>query len=254
MGFKMSRRPAGLILIGALLAVMLGLSSCSTVSDMFTSRSKDEVARSYYDRAMGYMDTRKYSQAVDDLRRAITNDPDMYQAYYQLGLAYRALGDETNARDAWTMGVGRAQRGPERLDYPRSRALAEMMAALEGKAPTIPKATPPMTPPPPRPAPSPPPPRAAAPRPSVTHAAAAPSGPYAVLVSSNLKRYNAMNDLNRLKAKGYSTKLTSAKDKSGRTWHRVWVGCCTTLPRAKSLALELKRKGLARDAVAMRLK
>jgi tetratricopeptide (TPR) repeat protein len=250
MALTTSRRSVRLLFCLVLLAALSVVSSCATMKEWVVGKDKKEVARSYYDRAMGYMDTRQYTQAEEDLRRAITEDPDMYQAYYQLGLAYRAQNKEKEAREVWTMGVGRAQRGPERLDYPRSRALAEMLAALEGKKAAVQKVPTPMTPPPPRPAPTPRP----APKPTITQSrpANAPMGDYAVLVSSNLKRYHALADQKRLEDKGYSTKVTSFKDKRGRTWYRVWAGCCTTLPRAKSLALEIKRRGLSRDATAMR--
>jgi cell division protein FtsN len=66
-----------------------------------------------------------------------------------------------------------------------------------------------------------------------------------VLISSNQKKASALADQRKLKAKGYSAKIATHKDKHGKIWYRVLTGGGASKAKAQSLAATLKKKGLA---------
>lgn len=228
----------------ALAAAALALSGCAAFDRIAGKEDPIKLSAAYYDRAMTFMQARRYPQATTDLQRAIMTDPNMYQAYYQLGLAYKAQGQAKHARQAWVSGLDKAQHGPERKDYPRAKAIAELRAALaghEGGAVAEPASP------------------AAPPKPPVRTTTAPPpkkmppsySGMWAVLYSSNLKIASAQADVRRLKAKGIKA-MVKTRQLKGRTWHRVWVDCCTSYTAARKRARQLNAQGIAKGAVVMR--
>lgn len=234
------------VLIALLLGCLLALGGCATL-DNLRAMKKDRamtVADAYYGRAMSYRDSGRLQQAADDLQRAISEDPNMYQAYYQLGRVYEAQNKQGMAKQTWVLGISRVQQGPEREDYSRARALAEMRAALAGKEVQA-------QPPPPPPAP----------RPATAQVRSTPLKPsplkqpggitYAVLFSSNQKLASAQADQRRLSALGYKAVIRNHQDLKGKSWRRVWVGCCTSKTKAQGLARELKRRKISRDAVVL---
>lgn len=204
----------------------------------------DQVkAVEHWNNAMALRAAGEEDRVAEELSKAIIADPNMYQAYYHLGLAYQVLGQPDKARQAWMQGINQARSGPERSDYPRSKSLAEMQAALAGlearqrpREKTLTELKPP--------------PRAAS-KPQAAAPMAMTGGNWAVLYSSNLKPANAQRDLKRLVAMGYKTGVRTHKLK-GRTWHRVWVGCCTSRARAMRLKAELMKKAPRRGMSVMR--
>ncbi len=58
--------------------------------------------------------SRRYAEAIQSFRSAVQNDPLLYQAYYQLGIAYQQNNDFDNALEAFT------QAGAIRSDYIRA--------------------------------------------------------------------------------------------------------------------------------------
>ncbi len=234
-------RPWPLLLLLAALALAPGCAFFQAHPGPTTDQMK---AIEHWNNAMALRAAGEEDRVAEELSKAINADPNMYQAYYHLGLAYQVLGQPDKARQAWMQGITRARSGPERKDYPRSRALAEMQAALAGlearRGPEERGLT--ELKPPAKPAPKP------ASKPAAPAMRAMINGNYAVLYSSNLKPVSARRDLKRLVAMGYKTEVRTRKEK-GRTWHRVWVGCCTTRARAMRLRAELMkkapRKGLA---------
>jgi hypothetical protein len=78
------------------------------------------------------------------------------------------------------------------------------------------------------------------------------TGDFAVLISSNLRKANALYDLKRVTTRGLKGSITTRRDRKGRTWHRVWVGCCTSKAEAAVLARKMRAQGVSREAVAMR--
>jgi tetratricopeptide (TPR) repeat protein len=197
-------------------------------------------ASQHWDKAMEYRAKGNLSQAAAELEQAIKSDPNMYHAYYQLGVTYRMLGEMDKAKDIWQKGISQARTGPDRPDYPKNKAIGQMQAALSAlktqavsapayKAPS--KAKP-----------------------------AAPSkvkpgrltGPYAVLFSSSLNLKYARADQARLSKLGYQALIKEHKLK-GKIWHRVWVGCCSGFDKAKQQAAAMRKRGLKSDLTVMRV-
>ncbi len=234
-----------LIILLIIVAATLAFSGCAAINRIRGKGDPVKLSAAYYNRAMTFMQARRYPQAVTDLQRAIMADPNMYQAYYQLGRAYQAQGQAKHARQSWVIGLDKAQHGPERKDYPRAKAIAELRAALAGQDAPATVAKPAAT---------------ARPRkPAVKTTAVAPPkkspparrGSWAVLYSSNLKIASAQADVRRLQARGIKAMVKTHKIK-GRIWHRVWVDCCTSYTLARRRARQLNAKGIARGAVVMR--
>lgn len=236
------------VITGIIAGLLATLAACASIDRIKGYEDPAKLSAAYYQRAMNFMAGKMYPQAVTDFQRAITADQDMYQAYYQLGRVYQAQGKAEHARRIWVAGLAKAQSAPERKDYPRARAIAELRAALAGNGHAASAAPPraamrPMAKPPIKTTAAPPP---VAKRPAASH-----GGSWAVLVSSNLKRSSAEGDVRRLKAKGYKATIKTHRAR-GRTWHRVWVGCCTSFTVAKKRARSLNASGLARGAAAMK--
>lgn len=232
------------------LATLLALAGCAATQGM---QGDQAVGRAHYNRAMAFGQSHQLERAAQELELAIKADPGMYFSYYQLGLVYEAQGRKEMARLTWERGLKVAKAGPDRQDYSRPQAIAEMESALVRIEPQ-----PELPPPPPaiveRPlpsyAPAGPKPRARAKSHFKAHSASAHHG-YAVLISSNQKKASALADVRKLKAKGYHAKIDSHKDKHGKTWHRVLIGGGSKA-KAQSLAAALKKKGLAAGAQVVR--
>lgn len=227
------------VLLIAALAVTLG--ACSTVNYLQGEEDPAKLAGAYYKRALGFMQTKQYPQAITDLQRAIMADPDIYQAYYQLGLAYKAQGRVKHAMQAWSAGLSKAQRAEEREDYSRPRAIAEFRAALATtvlKAKAARRAVAAQAAMLPAKAPAPP-------------AMAKYSGMWAVLYSSNLKRSSAAGDVVKLGKRGIKA-MVKPHASGGVTWYRVWVGCCTSYTVARKRARQLNALGVTQGAAAMK--
>lgn len=248
MSSLLSRRawPVGLLLT----LLLLGLGGCALNQNQGL-QGDPAVARAHYNRAMAFGHSHNLERASQELELAVKDDPNMYFAYYQLGLVYEAMGRRDLAREAWDKGLLVARKGPDRADYPRAQAVAEMesaIARLEPEPlPPLPMAqalripvAPPAYEPPPKP-------KFRTSKVSASKSHGGKSHGYAVLLSSNQKKSSAQADLTRIKGKGYSAKLTAHKDKKGKVWHRVVVGCCTTKVKAQALAHALKKKGLAKS-------
>jgi len=226
------------VLAVALVALLLGLVGCAGKEAPAVAGPDDAKALAHYDKALTMKAANEADAAARELQRALQADPDLYQAYYQLGLIYQDSGQPEVARRVWQTGVGRATVGPERPDYPRERAVAEMRAALAGL-----EAAPPLIEAPPAQSPLPPP--VAAP---TAEPAAATGGQWAVLFSSNLKKVSADGDVSLLKAKGFSASVKKVKLK-GKTWLRVVAACCTSKDQARENLRKIQqatgRKGLS---------
>jgi tetratricopeptide (TPR) repeat protein len=184
-------------------------------------------------RADGQLD-----KAQSELELAIKIDPNMYQAYYQLGLIYKEQGQDFLAAEIWKRGLEKARTGPEREDYPRQRAIAQMDAALTGLRADS------------QAAPAPGAQTRTGAAPSRTGSAAPGRGRYAVLYSSNLNPSYAQRDRAILASQGFAAEVKTARVK-GRTWHRVWAGCCTNRAGAQTLAARMRAKGLGGDLTVM---
>lgn len=231
----------------ALIAAWL-LASCAG----YVPQGGEEVGKAHYQRHLAFRAQNQLDKAALELELAVKADPQMYHAYYQLGMIYQSQGQAEKARVTWERGLAEARTGPERGDYSRVKAQAEMESALASLDP-LPPLLPPgpaYTPPPPRPAAKPKP-KASAPSRAKIPAGAV-TGPYAVLVSSNLNQSSALADQKRLSSHGYPASVTAHKDKKGKTWHRVWAGCCSGQDKAKALAATLKKKGLAKSPEVMK--
>ncbi len=251
----MDPRPLARACAPILLLMALALTpACAWLSPGGVGKQTALTGYQHFNLAMSYRAEGQLAQAAAELEKAIQADRYNYPAYYHLGLAYLDLGQTDKARQVWEKGVQTARQGPDRLDYDRSRAVAEMTAALAGLG-GRPKAQ------------SPPSARHSAPlsrdqeRAAVKAARAAKaarvsparSGPYAVLFSSNLQPRHARADRARLIKLGYAAMIRIHQDAKGRRWHRVWVGCCTGYARAKGVAAALKKRGIGRDLVVMRV-
>jgi tetratricopeptide (TPR) repeat protein len=199
-------------------------------------------ATQHWDKAMEYRAKGNLRQAATELEQAIKADPNMYHAYYQLGVTHRMLGEMDKAKDIWQKGISLASAGPERTDYPKSKAIGQMqaaLAALQAQAP------------------------ATADKSSLRARdvkaemggkvkPGSVTGPYAVLFSSSLNPKYAKADQSRLAKLGYQATIKEHKIK-GKSWHRVWVGCCLGYDKAKQLAAEMRKKGLKSDLTVMRV-
>ena len=199
-------------------------------------------ATQHWDKAMEYRAKGNLRQAATELEQAIKADPNMYHAYYQLGVTYRMLGEMDKARDIWQKGISLASAGPERTDYPKSKAIGQMQAALSALQSPAAAAS------------------AEKPFKATSIQAKAPgkvkpgslTGPYAVLFSSSLNPKYAKADQARLAKLGYQATIKEHKIK-GKSWHRVWVGCCSGHDKAKQMAAEMRKKGLKSDLTVMRV-
>lgn len=67
------------------------------------NKGKDKKAKLYACYYMGrvYLDREMYQDAVEFLERAIEIGPNLYEAYYFLGIAHRRMGNEEKARKIW---------------------------------------------------------------------------------------------------------------------------------------------------------
>lgn len=240
-----SASKSALCLPVAALALVLALAGCASQQGM---QGDQAVGRAHYNRAMAFGQSRQLDRAAQELELAIKADPGMYFSYYQLGLVYEAQGRKEAARQTWERGLKVAKSGPDREDYSRPQAIAEMESALVRIEPQ-PELPPPPIAQAPLPTYQPPPPKpkakskAKAASTAKKSSAKAGSG-YAVLVSSNQQKASALGDVKKLKAKGYGAKVVTYKDKAGKTWYRVVAGGGSQ-DKAKSLAADLKKKGLA---------
>ncbi|MFH1059235.1 MAG: SPOR domain-containing protein [Pseudomonadota bacterium] len=251
-----SKWPA--LLVWALIWAGLGLTHGCAIPQ--GPQGDEAVGRVHYNRAMAFGQAHQLDKAARELELAVQSDPGLYYAYHQLGLVYEAMGRKAEAVRTWQQGLTVAKAGPERGEYPRAQAVAEMQSAVARL--TAPPPPPPMLAPPPTPVQSPA--LAAGPKPAprvktspvgASRDSASSKGAkhgYAVLYSSNSKRASAQSDVKKLKARGYSASLSTHKAK-GKTWHRVVVGCCGDEKKARALAAELKKKGLAKKPEVIRL-
>ncbi|KMY65748.1 hypothetical protein AAU61_20110 [Desulfocarbo indianensis] len=224
---------------GALLAlVALALTpACAWLSPGGVGKQTALSGYQHFNLAMSYRAEGQLSQAAAELEKALAEDQYNYSAWYQLGLAYRDLGQTDQARQTWERGIVLARKGPVRMDYDRDRAIAEMTAALaglEGRPAGKPRG-------------------ASAKAGGKAYAkGGAVTGPYAVLYSSNLEMRHAQADKAKLAKLGYPA-MVKTHNLSGKVWHRVWVGCCTGYSRAKALLAGLRKRGVGRDLVVMRV-
>jgi tetratricopeptide (TPR) repeat protein len=229
-----------------ILAIFFLLPACATISGWCGAEPGPEAktpvtaAAEHWDKAMAFRADGQLDKAQSELELAIKIDPNMYQAYYQLGLIYKEQGQDFLAAEVWKRGLEKARSGPEREDYPRQRAIAQMDAALTGlradsqatSAPGGQTRT-----------------RTGA-APARTGSAATAGGRYAVLYSSNLNPSYAQRDRGILASQGFAAEVKTAQVK-GRTWHRVWAGCCSNRAGAQALAARMRAKGLGGDLTVM---
>ena len=241
-------RSVGLALVGVLVLSALFLPACATIKEWVgpdpTLELTPDSAPRHWERAMEYRKAGDLAHSAEELELAVRADPDMYHAWYMLGLTYKALGDLKRAKAVWQLGAIRAENGPERKDYPRQKALAQMRAGLMSLSPPAgrrlrrskPSAQKRKT--------------AAKARGKVKPSAKASRG-WAVLFSSNLRPVNARRDAARLKRLGYRASIKPHRLR-GKKWYRVWVGCCTSRAKARALAHRLERRGIGRGLTVMR--
>ncbi len=222
----MKRRIVHIAVVALISLVMYG---CAGVGNG-GGYSSEMAAQAHFGRAMALKDAGNAEQAAEQLQSALNSDPDMYHAYYQLGLIYKDNNKPEVARQVWTTGIQRASVGPERSDYPRVRAVAEMRAAIAGLD-SVAAAEQVME-------------QQQAKQVMAEEAVVAKQlsakqsgGKYAVLFSSNLKKASADGDVRLLKSKGWEATIKTVKLR-GKTWHRVWAACCTN----KAEALKNKAK------------
>jgi cell division septation protein DedD len=229
------------------LILVLALAGCATPQGL---PGDTDVGRAHYNRAMAFGQSHQLDRAAQELELAIKADPGMYFSYYQLGLVYESQGRKEAARLIWERGLKVAKTGPDRPDYSRPQAIAEMESALvriepQSELPPSPTMVE-------RPLPtyqsSGPKPKAKSKSSYHAKSKSTASHGYAVLISSNQKKASAQADVSRLKAKGYSAKIASHKDKHGKTWYQVLAGGGSSKDKAQSLAAALKKKGLAASA------
>lgn len=255
-----SRKPCLPLPVLAAALLLAALSLCAGCALPQGVQGDQAVGRAHYNRAMAFGHANQLDKAARELELAVQSDPGLYYGYYQLGLVYEAQGRRSEAISTWQRGINAAKNTDDRGEYPRAQAIAEMQSAQA-------RLTAPL-PPPPAPAPIPvETPLYSAPKPAPrvkTSAISAGGGKssakssgqrsgYAVLFSSNQGKKSAQADQARLKAKGYSATLSTHKDKNGKTWHRVVVGCCGDEKKARALAAELKKKGLVKSPEVIHL-
>jgi len=225
---------------GALLAlVALALTpACAWLTPGGVGKQTALSGYQHFNLAMSYRAEGQLSQAAAELEKALEADQYNYSAWYHLGLAYRDLGRTDQARQTWEKGIVLARKGPARMDYDRDRAIAEMTAGLAGLEGRPAGAKPQGTP-------------SKAGGKAYARGGAV-TGPYAVLYSSNLQPRHAQADKARLAKLGYPA-MVKTHSLKGKVWHRVWVGCCTGYTRAKALLASLRKRGVGRDLVVMRV-
>lgn len=233
--------------VGILLALLIlaFTPACAWLSPGGVGKQTALSGYQHFNMAMSYKAEGQMDLAAAELEKAIAADQYNYAAWYHLGLAYKDLGKIDSARQTWEKGIVTARKGPMRADYDRSRAVAEMTAALAGlNGRGIGR---PMSPPP----------KAGYKPKSKARAKAAKrsarwTGPYAVLYSSNLNPRYAKSDRAKLIRMGYQAKITT-HNIGGKKWHRVWVGCCSGYSRARGTMAALRKRGVGRDLVVMRV-
>jgi tetratricopeptide (TPR) repeat protein len=236
-------RVPGIIL--ALLALAL-MPACAWLSPGGVGKQTALSGYQHFNMAMSYRAEGQMDLAAAELEKALAADQYNYAAWYHLGLAYKDLGKVDSARQTWEKGIVTARKGPMRADYDRSRAVAEMTAALaglNGRGRLGRQISPP--------------PKARAKKKSKSKTKSAKrsarrTGPYAVLYSSNLNPRNARSDRAKLIRMGYQAKITTHNIR-GKKWHRVWVGCCSGYSQARGTMAALRKRGVGRDLVVMRV-
>jgi cell division septation protein DedD len=247
-------RRLGLVLLS--LVMLMTLSACSWMKFWDTDEEppvpKPSPAK-HWEQSMAYKRAGDLNNAAISMENAIKADPNMYQAYYQLGRIYYDMGQKDQARRVWRVGLARAKGGPDRRDYPRQRAMAEMQAALAAVQPKpMPKPVTPAPAPQPKTVVVPQPAPMAKPKPAPVEPMQT-DGDFAVLYSSNLNKSYAQRDVTKLKGMGLLAEVRSAVVK-GRTFHRVLVGCCTTKMDAEATQGKLRSMGVARKTTVMKVK
>lgn len=224
-------------LAGVLASLML-FSACASFCEFVGAEPSAPDATTaasagqHWDKAMQYRAQGKLEQATAELEQAIKADPNMYHAYYQLGITYTMLGQREKARRVWEQGISKARKGPDRKDYSKEKAIGQMQVALagmEGRAPAT---------------------RVSKPTDKTKPGGI--TGPYAVLFSSNLNPKYAKADQRRLTRLGYPVNIKVHRLR-GKTWHRVWVGCCSGYDRAKQMASAMRKRGLKSQLTVMRV-
>ena len=242
----------------SLLVLLVGLlASCSWFkSGPKPATPQPPSAAEHWESAMTYKKAGNFAMAAVELERAIRIDPNMYQAYYNLGMVYADMGQNMQAMRVWRAGLEKARTGPDRLDYPRAKAISEIQtarAALQDKmiAQTKPKPLPtpkiepaPVAPKPLTPVPAPAPP-AAAPK--------QPKGKYGVLYASYKRKATAAKVVNKLKARDLPASVRQAKVK-GKRYYRAVVGCCTTRTNAKKILRRMQKMGYKENMIIMKLR
>lgn len=244
MDHKSVARPWRALGIFLALLVLALTPACAWLSPGGVGKQTALSGYQHFNLAMSYRAEGQLDLAAAELEKALAVDQYNYAAWYHLGLAYKDLGKVDGARQTWEKGIITARKGPMRADYDRSRAVAEMsaaLAALDGRGSAARR-------PPPKA-------RSKSKYKTKTKAAKRPArrtGPYAVLYSSNLNPRYAKADRAKLIRLGYQAKITTHNIR-GKKWHRVWVGCCSGYARAKSTKAALRKRGLGRDLVVMRV-
>ncbi len=238
----------------ALLTALALMPSCAWVNRV-TGREGANQAKAVeiYGRGMAQMRSGQAAGAQRSLEQAIELDPGLYYAYYPLGLIYSSHGKRLQARRVWQTGLAKARRGPSRPEYPATRAVAVLQAALRGldRPPSRARSR-----------------RAAQPRPvrrvALRSIRSQPKAKrlrrvkrlrpgFAVLVSSNRRARNALAHSRLMARRGYKPLVKTWRDKKKRIWHRVVVGCCTSRRRALALAKRVRAKKHAKNPVVIRL-
>lgn len=228
------------------LLVLALMPACAWLSPGGVGKQTALSGYQHFNMAMSYKAEGQMDLAAAELEKALASDQYNYAAWYHLGLAYKDLGKIDAARQTWEKGIVTARKGPIRMDYDRSRAVAEMTAALAGLNGRG-RTGQPMSPPP-----------KAGHKPksktkaTATKRSARRTGPYAVLYSSNLNPKNASSDRAKLIRMGYQVKITT-HNIGGKKWHRVWVGCCSGYTQAKGTMAALRKRGVGRGLVIMRV-
>ena len=243
MDHKSVARPWRALGIFLALLVLALTPACAWLSPGGVGKQTALSGYQHFNLAMSYRAEGQLDLAAAELEKALAVDQYNYAAWYHLGLAYKDLGKVDGARQTWEKGIVTARKGPMRADYDRSRAVAEMtaaLAALDGRGSAVRR-----------------PPKARSKSKYKTKAKAAKrparrTGPYAVLYSSNLNPRYARADRAKLIRLGYQAKITTHHIR-GKLWHRVWVGCCSGYARAKGTKAALRKRGLGRDLVVMRV-
>ncbi len=230
-------------IISALLVLAL-TPACAWLSPGGVGKQTALTGYQHFNAAMSYRAEGQLALAASALEKALAADQYNYAAWYHLGLAYRDLGQIDKARQTWEKGIMTARKGPVRLDYDRSRAVAEMTAALAGldgrghagkpistrvKAKTGTKG-----------------------KAKTAKGSSSATGPYAVLYSSSLNPRYAKSDRDKLARLGYPATVKT-HNLGGKAWHRVWVGCCSGYSHAKGVMAALRKRGIGRGLVIMRV-